>query len=212
MALARDFHCRCDCHAPTLALSQDRRGNFFGGFTPVKWESCDKSEGFCFSHENPHNLPARKCALNAEMKHQAVDFSSSFGPGFDGGSDCDVSVSGNCNANESDTHGFGCSYANDTGWRTKLNDAVGERQLRDWSRNAIFLRIGLFLGEDLDTGNPTAVRITSSTIRETVFHGIAIEFAYNLDSLCGIHSPSGAIIFIACHHLVTLYAKRKFCL
>jgi hypothetical protein len=43
----------------------------------------------------------------------------------------------------------------------------------------------MFRGEDLDTGNPTAVPITSSTARETVFHGIGIAFAGNMEPLCG---------------------------
>jgi hypothetical protein len=36
---ARDFHGRCDGHANTLTLIEDRAGNIFGGFTPVEWES-----------------------------------------------------------------------------------------------------------------------------------------------------------------------------
>jgi hypothetical protein len=36
---AWDFHGRCDRHAPTLTLIQDTAPNFFGGFTPVEWES-----------------------------------------------------------------------------------------------------------------------------------------------------------------------------
>jgi hypothetical protein len=36
---ARDFHSRCDGHANTLTLIEDTKGNIFGGFTPVKWES-----------------------------------------------------------------------------------------------------------------------------------------------------------------------------
>jgi hypothetical protein len=41
---ARDFHGRCDGHAPTLTLIQDTAGNIFGGFTPVEWESDPKGK------------------------------------------------------------------------------------------------------------------------------------------------------------------------
>jgi hypothetical protein len=36
---ARDFHGRCDGHAPTLTLIEDTKGNIFGSFTPVEWVS-----------------------------------------------------------------------------------------------------------------------------------------------------------------------------
>jgi hypothetical protein len=42
------FHGRCDGHAPTLTLIQDTAGNFFGGFTPVEWESRTGSWAECF--------------------------------------------------------------------------------------------------------------------------------------------------------------------
>jgi hypothetical protein len=35
----RDFHSRCDGYASTLTVILDTRGNVFGGFTPVEWES-----------------------------------------------------------------------------------------------------------------------------------------------------------------------------
>jgi hypothetical protein len=36
---AADFHGRCDGRAPTLTLIQDKKGNIFGGFTPIGRES-----------------------------------------------------------------------------------------------------------------------------------------------------------------------------
>jgi hypothetical protein len=58
----------------------DTGGNVFGGFTPLQWESrtsdswkCDDSlKSFVFTLKNPHNIPARKFALKAEKKQQAV--------------------------------------------------------------------------------------------------------------------------------------------
>jgi hypothetical protein len=36
---AQEFHRRCDGHANTLTVILDTKGNIFGGFTPVEWES-----------------------------------------------------------------------------------------------------------------------------------------------------------------------------
>jgi archaellum component FlaC len=36
---ASEFHRRCDGHANTLTVILDTKGNIFGGFTPVKWDS-----------------------------------------------------------------------------------------------------------------------------------------------------------------------------
>jgi hypothetical protein len=124
---ARDFHGRCDGHANTLTLIEDTAGNIFGGFTPVEWESrvyngkwgkednrykADPSlKSFLFTLKNPHNFPARKFALKAEKKDQAIRCDSSWGPQFG-----DIGVSDNCNANASShTYLFGLRYANDTG-------------------------------------------------------------------------------------------------
>jgi hypothetical protein len=107
---AGDFHCRCDGHAPTLALIEDTAGNIFGGFTPVGWESsraifggnkADPSvNGFLFRLKNPHNFPARKFALKAKEKYRAIWCDSGHGPHF----------FGSAYANDS-----GSAYANDTG-------------------------------------------------------------------------------------------------
>jgi hypothetical protein len=36
---ATEFHRRCDGHADILTVILDTKGNIFGGFTPVEWES-----------------------------------------------------------------------------------------------------------------------------------------------------------------------------
>jgi hypothetical protein len=116
---ASDFHGRCGGHANTLALIQDTEGNIFGGFTPVAWESslqwkfkADPSlKSFLVTLKNPHNIPARKFALKAEKKDEAICGDFLRGPHF-----WDVGVYDNCNANTSSyAHHFGESYANDTG-------------------------------------------------------------------------------------------------
>jgi hypothetical protein len=123
----RDFHGRCDGHANTLTLIEDTNGNIFGGFTPVEWESrvwnrkngnedngwkADETlKSFIFTLKNPHNVPARTFALNAERKDQAIYCASNFGPSFGG-----VVVVNDCNANTRNyTQYFGISYTNDTG-------------------------------------------------------------------------------------------------
>jgi hypothetical protein len=58
----------CGGRAPIPALIRDR-GNIFGGFTPVKWESSSACKAdpslktLVFMLKNPHNFPARKSAL-----------------------------------------------------------------------------------------------------------------------------------------------------
>jgi hypothetical protein len=118
---AHDFHSRCDGHANTLTLIEDTEGNIFGGFTPVEWESSeprgkDKADpslkSFIFTLKNPQNVPARRFALKAEEKDEAIYCSSKWGPWFS----CDIVVSDDCNANtNSCTSDFGYSYTNDTG-------------------------------------------------------------------------------------------------
>jgi hypothetical protein len=100
----------------------DTNGNIFGGFTPVEWElgdtvpfGTDKADpsvkSFLFTLKNPHNVPARRFALRAEKKDEAIWCNSDCGPYF-----CDIGVHDKCNANtESFTSQFGHSYTNDTG-------------------------------------------------------------------------------------------------
>jgi hypothetical protein len=75
-----EFHLRCDGRANTLTLISDTKGNIFGGFTPVKWESPasgkwkgdDSLRSFLFTLRNPHGVPPRKFALKAERKEYAI--------------------------------------------------------------------------------------------------------------------------------------------
>jgi hypothetical protein len=122
---ARDFHRLRDGHANTLTLIEDTKGNIFGGFTPVEWESrkydpngfganCWKADpslkSFLFTLKNPRNVPARRFALKAEEKDEAIYCYSECGPCF-----YDISVWGNCNANTNSWTELGRSYPNDTG-------------------------------------------------------------------------------------------------
>jgi hypothetical protein len=98
----------------------DTKGNIFGGFTPVAWEKqtaypCTKADrslkSFLFTLKNPHNVPARRFALKAEHKKEAIVCRPDWGPSFR-----DIYISNECNSNSnSNTEYFGLSYANDTG-------------------------------------------------------------------------------------------------
>jgi hypothetical protein len=68
-------------------------------------------KSFLFTVKNPHNFPARKFALKADKKHEAIICGSKSGPCFS-----DIGVSDNCNANtHSSISSFGNTYTNDTG-------------------------------------------------------------------------------------------------
>jgi hypothetical protein len=125
-----DFHGRCDGRPNTLTVILDTHGYIFGGFTPVEWESskehwfrfdepffkADPSlKSFLFTLKNPHNFPARRFALKAEGKDEAIECDSYCGPCFR-----DIWVSDDCNAeNTNCTEYFGTMYDNDTGLNGK---------------------------------------------------------------------------------------------
>jgi hypothetical protein len=95
----------------------DTKGNIFGGFTPVEWDSCGwykadwSQKSFLFTLKNPHNIPAQRFAVKAERKIYEIYCTSASGPYF-----LDISVYDNCNANTySNTSRFGSIYTNDTG-------------------------------------------------------------------------------------------------
>jgi hypothetical protein len=115
---AGDFHSRCDGHPNTLTVILDLKGNIFGGFSPVEWESrteypyskADRSlESFLSTLKNPHNVPARRFALRAEEKDRAIDCTSRYGPNFS-----DIVVRDKCNANADSWTALGLTYTNDT--------------------------------------------------------------------------------------------------
>jgi hypothetical protein len=79
-------------HKNTLTLILDRQGNIFGGFTPVKiMQGCGfvradpNQQSFLFTLKNPHNVPARRFAIKAEMKHQAFTCETKRCPTFGNG-------------------------------------------------------------------------------------------------------------------------------
>jgi hypothetical protein len=120
---AQEFHGRCDGHANTLTVILDTKGNIFGGFTPLEWESRtmhhwkadDSLKSFLFTLKNPHNMPARRFALKAEEKHEAIWCDSNWGPWFYA-----LGVYDNCNSNSHNrADDWENAYTNDTGLNGK---------------------------------------------------------------------------------------------
>jgi hypothetical protein len=129
---ARQFHRRCDGRANTLTLISDTKGNIFGGFTPVKWESAswthkddDSLRSFLFTLRNPYGVPPRKFALKEETKDYAIYCHSAWCAAF---GSC-IGVSDNCNAHRDSWTHIGthwesnCTYANDTAFEYFLTGA-----------------------------------------------------------------------------------------
>jgi hypothetical protein len=76
------------------------------------WKADDSQKSFLFTLKNPHNVAARRFALNAEKKYAAICCDSECGPCFGN----DIAVYNECNANaKSYAYGFGISYTSDAG-------------------------------------------------------------------------------------------------
>jgi hypothetical protein len=75
-----NFHWRCDGDTNTPTLILDTGRNVFGDLTLLQREArtrfpynkCDDSLSSFFTQKNPHNIPARKFALEAEAKQYAI--------------------------------------------------------------------------------------------------------------------------------------------
>jgi hypothetical protein len=119
---AQAFHKHCDGHGNTLTFVADTKGNVFGGFTPVKWETRtsdnfkadDSGTSFLFTIKNPFSVPEKKFALKPDQKQFAIFCSPAYGPAFGNGFDLAVSDQSNTHTT-SYAHMFGYTYANDTG-------------------------------------------------------------------------------------------------
>jgi hypothetical protein len=122
---SKAFHSRCDGHPNTLTVILDIKGNIFGGFTPVEWESSKQRwlrdeeaffkpdpslKSFIFTLKSPQTFPPRRFTLREEKKEEAIRCDSNRGPHFG-----DIMITDNCNANaDSSTSTFGNCYTNDT--------------------------------------------------------------------------------------------------
>jgi hypothetical protein len=115
---APEFHTKCDGHANTLTVILDTNGNIFGGFTPVEWESRERSpqdkgddsrKSFLFTLKNPHNVAPMKFKLNPGCRSSAISCGYASGPNFR-----DLAVFSNCNANTRSFAYLGTTYNNNT--------------------------------------------------------------------------------------------------
>jgi hypothetical protein len=79
------------------------------------WKADRSRKSFVFTLKNPHHIPARRFALKAEEKRQAIYCASGLGPCFGGNYNCDIAVFDNCNANTCSDTCLGHTYTNDTG-------------------------------------------------------------------------------------------------
>jgi hypothetical protein len=143
-----EFDCRCDGHANTLTVILDTNENIFGGVTPVKWESqdChfnadDNLKSFLFRLENPHNIPARKFAVNAENKDPAIEWHSGCRPRFGKGSpavcdECNVDNHSHTQLGDSDTNDIG--LVPEKAFKGLEYFKVKEIDLRDHKHSSIF--------------------------------------------------------------------------
>jgi hypothetical protein len=118
----KEFHRRCDGHANTLTVILDTKGNIFGGFTPVEWDSSDEYKGddslksFVFRLKNPYHFPPSRFALKAEKRNYTLYCDSKYGPVFGN----DIAIHDNCNTNTDNSTRLGYSYRNDTGMDGKI--------------------------------------------------------------------------------------------
>jgi hypothetical protein len=117
---SKEFHHRCDGYENTLTIILDTEGNICGGFTPVNWSaapgmsSCagerhDRS--FIFTLKNPHNIPARRFALNKSKSTRTVRLDIDCGPVF--GMD-DLGFRNDSGGGAEGFTSFGEVYINDT--------------------------------------------------------------------------------------------------
>jgi hypothetical protein len=112
-------------------LLSETEGNVFGGFRPVKWESCQGSKGddrlwsFLFPLRKPDGVPPRTVALMEGKKQHVIYCDSACCAGF---GDIHISVSDNCNTNRDNSTHIGTDWsdradANDTAFKDFLTDA-----------------------------------------------------------------------------------------
>jgi hypothetical protein len=118
-----DFHRLCNGQANTVTVILTTKGNIFGGYTPVEWNSggswgYDNSQtSFLFTVKDESRRPPTTFPI---VSYQyAIQGNASYGPMFGGGSD--LWVSDNCQTNPSTCQGSGHTYRN-----TQVGGFTGE--------------------------------------------------------------------------------------
>jgi hypothetical protein len=111
-----EFHQRCDGRSRTIVLIKTKKGNIFGGYTPLEWNSTggfkkDESMGtFLFTLKNPHGLDPIRFGLKAGGSNAI--YCNSDRLAF--GSAHDIRVYDNCSTNTNNYTNFGYSFENNT--------------------------------------------------------------------------------------------------
>lgn len=104
---SESFHNACDDKGPTLTIIKDRKGNKFGGFTTIDWNSNIKFEpddlGFLFSINKSKIIPR-----DGGVNHFNAKSLRKFGPTFGNGHD--LSISNNCTENKNSYNDLKSSY------------------------------------------------------------------------------------------------------
>lgn len=104
---SESFHNACDDKGPTLTIIKDRKGNKFGGFTTIDWNSNIKFEpddlGFLFSITKTKIIPR-----DGGVNHFNAKSLRKFGPTFGNGHD--LSISNNCTENKNSYNDLKSSY------------------------------------------------------------------------------------------------------
>jgi hypothetical protein len=112
----KEFHQRCDGRNRTLVLIETKKGNIFGGYTPLAWSSTggskkDESMGtFLFTLKNPHGLGPIRFGLKADGSNAIYCESNRllFGDGHA------IAVYDNCDNNTNSYTGTSTSFENNT--------------------------------------------------------------------------------------------------
>ena len=84
---SKTFHNKCDNQGPTICLCENEKGNIFGGYASISWDSSGENKSangsFLFTLSNIYDTPPTKYP-NTQNYDWAVYHGIKFGPIFGG--------------------------------------------------------------------------------------------------------------------------------
>ena len=87
---SKTFHNKCDNQGPTICLCENEKGNIFGGYASISWDSSGENKSangsFLFTLSNIYDTPPTKYP-NTQNYDWAVYHGIKFGPIFGGNND-----------------------------------------------------------------------------------------------------------------------------
>ena len=106
------FHNKCDNKGPTIILFKNEKGNIYGGYSPISWNSNGDfqsvPEAFIFTLTNIYNIKPTK--FNRTNDKYGICFGSDLGAWFGGSSNIgfkyDYSKENNCYSNFGISEGY----------------------------------------------------------------------------------------------------------